>query len=111
MSVDSPGATTFHVPEPPRAHHRVIATAAEVGVRLRACFFTIRGNFPIGGAAREFPKAGDQLPLEIRIAGQKALNFPVEVTQIEETTNDIDTSHHHAHRPIGERQQCAWTSF
>lgn len=54
---------------------------------LSRCF---NCNFPMGGAPSELPKVGDDLPLEIRIAGQQAANFPVRVTQIAKTGDEIN---------------------
>jgi hypothetical protein len=45
----------------------------------------------MGGAPSKIPKVGDELPLEIRIAGQQLpMHFPVRVTQVEKTANDIN---------------------
>jgi hypothetical protein len=55
---------------------------------LNRCF---NCNFPMGGAPSKLPAVGDELPLEIRIAGQQLpLHFPVRVTQIQKTANDIN---------------------
>lgn len=55
---------------------------------LNRCF---NCNFPMGGAPVAFPRVGDKLPLEIRIAGQKLpIHFPVEVTQVQKTPNEIN---------------------
>jgi WXG100 family type VII secretion target len=59
----------------------------EVWNELHRCF---NCNFPIGGAPKEFPKVGDQLPLEVKTYGLKALNLPVQVTQIERTGKEIN---------------------
>lgn len=59
----------------------------DVWNELHRCF---NCNFPIGGAPKEFPKVGDQLPLEMKIAGVKVANLPVEVTQINRTADAID---------------------
>jgi hypothetical protein len=64
-----------------------ISSIDDVWNELHRCF---NCNFPIGGAPRGFPKVGDELPLEMRIAGQKLANLPVKVTQIERTATDID---------------------
>jgi hypothetical protein len=64
-----------------------ISSIDDVWNELHRCF---NCNFPIGGAPQGFPKVGDELPLEMRIAGQKLANLPVKVTQIERTANDID---------------------
>jgi hypothetical protein len=64
-----------------------ISSIDDVWKELNRCF---NCNFPIGGAPRGFPRVGDELPLEIRIAGQQLANLPVRVTQIERTANDID---------------------
>jgi hypothetical protein len=58
----------------------------DVWNELHRCF---NCSFPIGGAPKEFPKVGDKLPLEIRMAGQK-LDFPVQVTEIQKTPDAID---------------------
>ena len=54
---------------------------------LNRCF---NCNFPIGGAPKYFPKVGDQLPLEMRIADVRAASLPVQVTQIDKTADAID---------------------
>lgn len=64
-----------------------VSSIDDVWNELHRCF---NCNFPIGGAPRGFPKVGDELPLEMRIAGQKLANLGVKVTQIERTANDID---------------------
>lgn len=64
-----------------------VSSIDDVWKELNRCF---NCNFPMGGAPKELPKVGDELPLEIRAAGQKLLNFPVKVTQIERTANDIN---------------------
>ncbi|BBN50939.1 hypothetical protein JPH1_54140 (plasmid) [Mycobacterium avium subsp. hominissuis] len=64
-----------------------VSSIDDVWKELNRCF---NCNFPMGGAPKELPKVGDELPLEIRTAGQKLLNFPVKVTQIERTANDIN---------------------
>jgi hypothetical protein len=58
----------------------------DVWNELNRCF---NCNFPIGGAPKEFPKVGQELPLEIKVAGVKQ-NFPVRVTQIENTSEEIN---------------------
>lgn len=64
-----------------------VSSIDDVWRELNRCF---NCNFPMGGAPKQLPKVGDELPLEIRTAGQKLLNFPVKVTQIERTANDIN---------------------
>lgn len=59
----------------------------DVWNELNRCF---NCSFPMGGAPRAFPKVGDELPLEIRAAGQRLGNFPVRVTQIQRTADDIN---------------------
>jgi hypothetical protein len=59
----------------------------DVWNELHRCF---NCNFPIGGAPQKFPKVGDQLPLEMRIAGAKVANLPVEVTKIDRSADAID---------------------
>ncbi|CAA0091652.1 Uncharacterised protein [Mycolicibacterium vanbaalenii] len=59
----------------------------DVWNELHRCF---NCNFPIGGAPKEFPKVGDQIPLEMNLAGVKAANLPVEVTQINRAADAID---------------------
>jgi hypothetical protein len=59
----------------------------DVWNELHRCFSC---NFPIGGAPKEFPKVGDNLPLEMKLAGVKAANLPVTVTQINRTADAID---------------------
>ena len=59
----------------------------DVWDELHRCF---NCNFPIGGAPKEFPKVGDQIPLEMNLAGVKAANLPVEVTQVSRTADAID---------------------
>lgn len=62
-------------------------TVDDVWNELHRCFTC---NFPMGGAPKEFPKVGDKLPLEIKMAGVKLANFPVEVTQAEKTGSEIN---------------------
>jgi hypothetical protein len=64
-----------------------LVTLDDVWKELHRCF---NCNFPIGGAPAEFPKVGDHIPLEMRIAGVQAANLPVEVTQIKRTADAID---------------------
>lgn len=64
-----------------------LASIDDVWNELHRCF---NCNFPMGGAPKAFPNVGDELPLEIRTAGQKVLNFPVRVTEIEKTGSAID---------------------
>ncbi|OCB20049.1 hypothetical protein [Mycobacterium intracellulare] len=64
-----------------------IASIDDVWNELHRCF---NCNFPMGGAPKAFPNVGDELPLEIRTAGQKLLNFPVRVTEIQRTASAID---------------------
>lgn len=59
----------------------------DVWNELHRCF---NCNFPIGGAPKEFPKVGDEYPLEMRIAGVKAANLPVKVTEVSRTSDAID---------------------
>ncbi|WP_421876478.1 WXG100 family type VII secretion target [Mycolicibacterium wolinskyi] len=59
----------------------------DVWNELNRCF---NCNFPIGGAPKEFPKVGDEYPLEMRIAGVKAANLPVKVTEVSRTEDAID---------------------
>lgn len=59
----------------------------EVWNELHRCF---NCNFPIGGAPKEFPEVGDELPLEMKIGGIKAANLPVKVMQINRTLDAID---------------------
>jgi hypothetical protein len=53
---------------------------------LHRCF---NCNFPIGCAPRDFPKVGQELPLEVKVAGV-ALPFPVKVTQVEKSADQIN---------------------
>ncbi|OBG82140.1 hypothetical protein A5699_07085 [Mycobacterium sp. E802] len=62
-------------------------TVDDVWNELHRCF---NCNFPMGGAPKEFPKVGDKLPLEIKMAGVKMANFPVQVTQAEKTGSEIN---------------------
>ncbi|MGV0811174.1 hypothetical protein ABQF34_04385 [Mycolicibacterium boenickei] len=62
-------------------------TVDDVWNELHRCF---NCNFPMGGAPKEFPKVGDKLPLEIKMAGAKLASFPVEVTQAEKTGSEIN---------------------
>ncbi|OFB40299.1 hypothetical protein BA059_09740 [Mycolicibacterium sp. (ex Dasyatis americana)] len=62
-------------------------TVDDVWNELHRCF---NCNFPMGGAPKEFPKVGDKLPLEIKMAGVKMANFPVEVTQAEKSGSEIN---------------------
>jgi hypothetical protein len=64
-----------------------VTSIDDVWNELNRCF---NCNFPMGGAPVNLPKAGDELPLEIRIAGEKLANFPVRVTQIAKGPNDIN---------------------
>jgi hypothetical protein len=64
-----------------------LVTLDDVWNELHRCF---NCNFPIGGAPKEFPKVGDQLPLEMRISGVAAASLPVKVTQITRTADAID---------------------
>lgn len=59
----------------------------DVWKELHRCF---NCNFPIGGAPQAFPAVGDQLPLEIRVAGAQLANLPVQVSQIQRTADAID---------------------
>jgi hypothetical protein len=59
----------------------------DVWTELHRCF---NCNFPIGGAPSGFPEVGDQIPLEMRVAGVQAANLPVEVTQVSRTADAID---------------------
>lgn len=59
----------------------------DVWNELHRCF---NCNFPIGGAPQGFPKVGDELPLEIKAAGQKFANLPVKVTQVQKTADAIN---------------------
>lgn len=71
----------------PTVNAGTLASIEDVWRELHRCF---NCNFPMGGAPKEFPKVGDELPLEIRTAGQKLLNFPVRVTEISRTADAID---------------------
>ncbi|MEV0672581.1 hypothetical protein [Mycobacterium sp. NPDC050441] len=62
-------------------------TVDDVWNELHRCF---NCNFPMGGAPKEFPKVGDELPLEIKMAGVKLANFPVKVTHAEKTGSEIN---------------------
>ncbi|WP_235623940.1 hypothetical protein [Mycolicibacterium goodii] len=62
-------------------------TVDDVWNELHRCF---NCNFPMGGAPKQFPKVGDELPLEIKMAGAKLANFPVKVTQAEKTGSEIN---------------------
>jgi len=62
-------------------------TVDDVWKELHRCF---NCNFPMGGAPKEFPKVGDELPLEIKMAGAKLANFPVRVTQAEKSGSEIN---------------------
>lgn len=62
-------------------------TIDEVWQELHRCF---NCNFPMGGAPKEFPKVGDDLPLEIRTFGVKLGDFSVRVTQVEKTASEIN---------------------
>lgn len=65
-----------------------VTSIDDVWNELNRCF---NCNFPMGGAPKNLPKVGDELPLEIRMAGQKLpVNFPVRVTQIQRSANDIN---------------------
>jgi hypothetical protein len=64
-----------------------VSSLEDVWNELHRCF---NCNFPIGGAPRGFPRVGDELPLEMRIAGQKMANLPVKVTEIQRTADAID---------------------
>lgn len=64
-----------------------VASIDDVWNELHRCF---NCNFPMGGAPKGFPNVGDELPLEIRTAGQKLLDFPVRVTEIQRTASAID---------------------
>ncbi|WP_241204897.1 PPE domain-containing protein [Mycobacterium sp. PSTR-4-N] len=59
----------------------------DVWKELHRCF---NCNFPIGGAPQAFPAVGDQLPLEMKVAGAQLANLPVQVTQIQRTADAID---------------------
>lgn len=64
-----------------------VTSIGDVWNELHRCF---NCNLPIGGAPREFPNVGDKLPLELRVAGVKAVNLPVQVTQIQRTADEIN---------------------
>ncbi|GAB7144980.1 DUF4226 domain-containing protein [Mycobacterium riyadhense] len=65
-----------------------VTSIDDVWNELNRCF---NCNFPMGGAPKNLPKVGDELPLEIRMAGQKLpANFPVRVTQVARSANDIN---------------------
>lgn len=63
-----------------------VTSLDDVWNELHRCF---NCNFPMGGAPHDFPKVGDELPLEIRTVGQKLASFPVRVTQILKTKDDL----------------------
>ena len=44
----------------------------------------------MGGAPAKFPKVGNRLPLEIEKLGVHVADFPVEVTQISKTAEEIN---------------------
>ncbi|MGV0772045.1 hypothetical protein [Mycobacterium syngnathidarum] len=64
-----------------------IMSVDDVWKELNRCF---NCNFPMGGAPAKLPKVGDQLPLEIERFGIHAADFPVEVTQIDKSANEIN---------------------
>jgi hypothetical protein len=65
-----------------------IASIDDVWKELNRCF---NCNFPIGGAPKEFPRVGDKLPLSVGMGSNGPnLPFPVEVTQIDTTANEIN---------------------
>jgi hypothetical protein len=65
-----------------------IASIDDVWNELNRCF---NCSFPIGGAPKEFPKVGDKLPLTVGMGSNGPnLPFPVEVTQIEKTADQIN---------------------
>lgn len=64
-----------------------IMSVDDVWKELNRCF---NCNFPMGGAPAKMPKVGDHLPLEIERFGIHAADFPVEVTQIDKTANEIN---------------------
>lgn len=64
-----------------------VMSVDDVWKELNRCF---NCNFPMGGAPAKMPKVGDQLPLEIERFGIHAADFPVEVTQIDKTANEIN---------------------
>ena len=71
----------------PPVNAGAITSIDDLWNELHRCF---NCNFPMGGAPAAFPHVGDELPLEIRVAGQKLLSFPVKVTEIEKGANDIN---------------------
>lgn len=65
-----------------------VTSIEDAWAELNRCF---NCNFPMGGAPEDLPKVGDELPLEIRIAGQQLpMKFPVKVTQVEKTADEIN---------------------
>ncbi|WP_260508733.1 hypothetical protein [Mycolicibacterium farcinogenes] len=64
-----------------------IASIDDVWKELNRCF---NCNFPMGGAPAKLPTVGDRLPLEIEVADQHLLDFPVEVTQVSKTASEIN---------------------
>lgn len=64
-----------------------LVSVDDVWNELHRCF---NCNFPIGGAPKEFPKVGDEYPLEMRIAGVKMADLPVKVTEVSRTADTID---------------------
>lgn len=64
-----------------------LATVNDAWKELNRSF---NANFPMGGAPAVLPKVGDRLPLEIKVAGEQLANFPVEVTQLAKTADEIN---------------------
>ena len=81
------GIEVHQPPLPGLVNAGTVTSIDDVWNELHRCF---NCNFPIGGAPREFPKVGQHLPLEMRIAGQQVANLPVEVTQIQRTGDEIN---------------------
>lgn len=74
--------------------HKINGESAGKGIsvddiwnELHRCF---NCNFPMGGAPKEFPKVGDDLPLEVRLLGMKMGDFPVRVTQAKKSGSEIN---------------------
>lgn len=66
----------------------IVAGIDDVWNELHRCF---NCNFPIGSAPHDFPKVGDHIPLSVGMGSNGPnMPFPVEVTQISKTANDIN---------------------
>lgn len=84
-NLDLTTGVTLDAPGKPSAG--TIVSVDDVWKELNRCF---NCNFPMGGAPAKLPKVGDRLPLEIEKLGVHVADFPVEVTQISKTADEIN---------------------